>query len=359
MAKPIEDVLAWGNMTSVALATKSLTPTLPPSFMASGSPFKGNKGSYMKVEGSRRLAKACQYTAPAKLATQQGITETLVKLQHNREYITHDANTLIALRGEQGDTAQDRGRETVARTTAEFASRFQNSRWATVATALANGILYYDSDGNLLPSSSGAAYNIDFDIPAVNQDQLDGTLVADWSTASSNVLGDLDGVINYYKRIYGGTLKYALYGANIPGYMLNNTGLKSYVSGSPALSAQAIENTTGMPNYKGLIWLPLDAFWYGEDGDLDDATVDDTVVYCQEPSSEWWEVLQGSYLIPTTLGIEADGNAAMQSFDDVTGMFSYAEISTNPPGVNHYIGDTFLPVIKAPKSILQTTVLIV
>jgi len=94
-----------------------------------------------------------------------------------------------------------------------------------------------------------------------------------------------------------------------------------------------------------------DAFFTNHAGSDTDWAADDLVVFAPEPGPEWLEWLEGTYPIPQSLTLSGDAAQALASLQPAQGMFSYAAVSINPPGVTQYFGDTFLPVIKVPNAI--------
>jgi hypothetical protein len=80
--------------------------------------------------------------------------------------------------------------------------------------------------------------------------------------------------------------------------------------------------------------------------------VTDHITFTPEPRSNWWEMLEGTHAIPTNIGnIYADASAARAGIEEVTGRFSYAKVTDNPVGIDHFAGDTFLPTAKVPANI--------
>ena len=78
----------------------------------------------------------------------------------------------------------------------------------------------------------------------------------------------------------------------------------------------------------------------------------DDVIFLPEPDPTWWEILEGTYNVPTSLGnVSSDGNSAMTDIQEVNGLFNYARINEDPVTVKHLAGDTMLPVLKVPKAI--------
>jgi len=80
-------------------------------------------------------------------------------------------------------------------------------------------------------------------------------------------------------------------------------------------------------------------------------------VFTPDPSPEWWEVIQGTYPIPSDIGnVSNDAMASLRNVSVEPGMFSYAHVLSDPVTIKHLAGDTFLPVIKVPNAVVIATV---
>jgi hypothetical protein len=259
---------------------------------------------------------------------------------------------------ESGDGSmmrQQLGRETIQRQLDVFGTRFRNLRMSCVYSALALGAIYFDGEGNLLPTSSGAKHTIDFSVPAGNKAQLDwdgnGAIIgASWGTAGTDILADIKAVKKAARTLTGIPITTAFYGENIPGYMANNNAIKNMIIGSPRLSEQFAANE--LPDIGNLKWIPVEqAFFVDQAGATQRWFGADTVVFAPDPTPEWWEVIEGTYPVPRSIQLAADMAAALGNFQQVSGPFSFANIGVNPPSLQHFAGDTFLTVLKNPNAI--------
>jgi len=151
----------------------------------------------------------------------------------------------------------------------------------------------------------------------------------------------------------GLAFRHCIYGKGVPQMLANNTAFSTFIQGSPALS-QAFA-TNRVPNdfgQTGLTWWPGDDMWFQDaSGTIQNWMGDNTIVLIPDPSPDWYEVQRGTYVIPagsvgTVYGSAAE--AAPGSFVEMTGRFSYATVSHDPPGIGQIVGDTYLPVIKVP-----------
>ena len=70
----------------------------------------------------------------------------------------------------------------------------------------------------------------------------------------------------------------------------------------------------------------------------------------QADKMTWWTCFEGSVPVPKSLDVQRDPMAAISSFEIVYGIFSYAAIKMDPPGIDVFHGDTFLPGLRNEKA---------
>lgn len=357
MAKSLKQILGGRNITAATQGVKGGLPiNLPAEFFTTTENIEGDIAEWFKINGSRRTARLVLYGGASKAADLQGVSSQTAKMIHTFEHQDHRPSALKNLLSPAGGK-QQQGRDSIGRQIGEFRRRFVNLRTAAVMQMLALGKIYFDGDGNLLPSSSGAVFTVDFQIPAGNKNQLDvfgaGAIIgASWGTAGTDILGDLRALKKAAKKKTGYPLMYAFYGENIPGYINSNTVIKEYLSRSPRM--QEAVYTGDIPDgLGGLTWIPVDdSFYEDQDGSIQDLVGGDTVIFTPAVDPSWYGLMQGSYDVPAEASVV--GESALDALDvleEVFGMFGYAEITTDPPTIRQYGGDTFLPCLKVPEAV--------
>ena len=356
MTKAIEQVLSAKNLVGLIQGVLAGVPDdlLPPGFWAGGGNVKqvdGNIATYFKVEGTRQTARLVHYGAPSVKRSLAGVTEVPVKLLHSFEHQPHTPATMMNLMAEDSEAKQRMGQQTIARQVGDFARLFANLRLSAVYSVLTKGAIYFDGDGNLLPSSSGAVVTVDYQVPANNQNQLNTLISAGWSTAGTNIPSDVMNIKAAARQTTGYPLKYAFFGSDIPTWLAGNDYIKEFIFNSQRLTEQIA--TGNVPDgLMGLTWRPLnEAFFNDSDGTNQTWASSDAVIFTPEPSPEWWEWLEGTYPVPQNLQISSDASSALSGLAPVAGGFSYAELTTDPPGIKHMAGDTMLPLLKVPAAI--------
>lgn len=358
MSKTIAEILGSPTLTGTIQAIKPGIPRLMPDpFFAANRTIEGDSGTYTKIEGTRQTARLATFGSPARRRGMKGVSEVPIKLAHSFEVINHKPTTLLNLRNYENESKQRLGRQEIARATADFAQLFTNWRTAMVHSAFALGAIYFDGEGNLLPSSSGAVYTIDFGIPAGNKTQLDvfgdgDIIAAAWDVAATDIVGQIEALKIASLKKTGYALEHAFYGENVLGFLINNDAVGAALQSHPALASAFMMGE--IPNgFLGLQWHPMGgAFFADENADNQTWWPADQVVFSPTPTADWYEVVQGTYPIPADLGgVYNSGDDAIGAVREVAGMFSYAKITDNPVGIEHYAGDTVLPVIKVPNAV--------
>lgn len=366
MAKSLQEILGGRNMTGVIKTVQTGLPNLlPPQFLTPTRTVIGNNGTYFKTTGERRNAKTTQYGAPARHRSQQGLTEVGVTLIHAFEQQNHNPLLLQNLLGTNGEPAQNFAIQEIDRQTAEFKTLFTNLRQSAVYSSLAAGKIYLDQDGVLLYTSTGAVTTIDFSVPTTRttngvHDASNTVIGVAWTASTADIIGGLTTAKKCQLQDGKPPLMHAFYGANITSSILTNTKAKELINNNPLLATQ-LYNTGEIPNgFCGLQWHPVYSAYGLNSSDAVTSWFDpDALVLTPDPTPDWYELVEGTYMIPNDVGaVTSDAiAAASQYLQQVSGMFSYAKVSHNPVTVEQYAGDTFLPIIKDGSAIwiLDTT----
>jgi hypothetical protein len=321
---------------------------LPEQFWTITQNVIGDAGRYTVVKGTRRVARLAMYGSPSVKRALAGIEIKDVRLMHTFEHIDLDPLILDRLRG-YTSYENDMGKEELDRQVAQFRAHFDNLRVATVTQMLAAGLIYFDGEGNLLPSSSGAVTTIDFQIPANNKNQLNGIIAASWATATTNIPAQINALKTRSLQDTGYPLEIAFYGKNILTYLTQNDYVVDYLSRNPTFAEKFISQNEIPQGLFGLRWIPVyHSFYEDANGTNREIFGADTVTFTPAIDATVYEMLQGSYRVPTTFAVASDARAAVNNFKLVNGMFSYAAPQIDPPSVRLYAGDTFLPVWKVP-----------
>lgn len=350
MAKTLEQILGFQNLTGVIANPAGGVPNLlPEAFQRPGRPVVGKTATWYEVAGNRRTAKLVQYGAPSVRRSLKGVSERSAVMMHTHEHILHDATVLIQLRNMDNPTAQRMGEQIIAAETAQFRAYFSNLRVSSIMSILTLGAIYFDGDGELLPSSSGAVTTVDFSVPANNKNQINGIIGTTWATDTVDIIGDIKAIKSAAIKGTGYPLAHAFYGENILEYLMSNNAVKELLK-----TRTDYANAMGVgeipDGFMGMQWHSMEQGFFADSADTNQTWFGgDVVTFTPEPSPDWWEIFQGSYPVPTALGrVGADASDSAGDIAQVNGMFSYAKILDDPVSIKHNAGDTFLPTLKVP-----------
>lgn len=351
MAKSLQSILGYVTLTKAIWETTAGIPNpLPDSFFKVTQKTIKDRGRYVQYTGERRTAQLVKYGAASRAADLRDVKERDIKLLHTFMSQKLDPFVLKYLRSPDSYEL-DTGLQELKRQIRQFAFRFQNTRVASVAQVLRTGYLYWDGDGNLLPTSSGAVDSHNFQLPANNQNQLNGIITASWALNSTDIPLQLRNLKKRAARTTGYPLKYAFYGENVPSYMTQNDYVLDYLARNPKWNEKYLESSHGeIPDgLFGLTWIPVYEMFYEDSaGTNQDLWSGDSIVFTPDVTEEWWGMMEGSYEVPRSIDIASSAEAAFRNLDTVYGMFGYSVPVHDPVTITAYSGDTFCPLLTNP-----------
>lgn len=323
---------------------------LPPAWTTVSRRINGDSGTYLKVVGTAKLAQLVQYGAKSKALEQEGVSEVPVKLLHTFHHQNFKMDILNKLKSPIQNVF-DQGKWEVDRQTAAFKKRFTGFRISSIYSTLTKGLIWFDVNGNVLPSAADAAITVNFGVPPNNQNQCNGIIATKWSDAAAKILSQITNLKKTAMKLTGYPLTTAFYGASIPNWLASNTACAALIKGNNVIQTGFLNG--GIPNgFAGLNWIPLNQAYFTDKADVkQDWLADDFVVFTPDPTPDWWEFTEGSYQVPNSINLASDAPGALGNFTETFGQFSYATIETDPPGIKQLAGDTFLPILKVPGAI--------
>ncbi len=362
MAQNLEEIIGFENMLGMFSDPKGNVPSdfIPAAFLPGAGNTRnvfGNTAVYLRSKGNRQTARLIDYGAPSKAAEIKGVDKIPITLLHTSENYTHEYTVLSALQDFTNPARQAWGISELARRNNQLRARVLNLRISCMMSLWRHGKIFFDGDGDLLHTSSNQVVTVDSGIDTDTNTgtckDIDGNAIrsADWSTAGTKIAAQVKTVKQTAMRRTGYPIEIAWYGADILDHLLGNTQLKQVIQGNPTIATQFAAGE--IPNgFLGLNWVPIyPAFFEDADGTLRDWFPDDFVVFTPAPSAEWFEWVLGTYAIPTSTQVTDTPMAAAAAMREVFGMFSYAKVLDDPPGIKQVGGDTMLPTLKVPDAI--------
>jgi len=137
----------------------------------------------------------------------------------------------------------------------------------------------------------------------------------------------------------------------------------SYLSRNPAMNEYIMLNGEIPPGFGGIKqWIPVWKTLYQSDdaGTISHIWNADQVTFVpnvdQPDKMTWWRAFEGSFPVPRSIEVQRDPMGALGNFETAFGMFMYASVSANPPGITVHHGDVFLPALRNEKAVFLATV---
>ena len=319
--------------------------------------------------GQRQLAPMVPSDAPSPKVDKQPLDQRQFKMLTPKFHDVLNPAQLMQLRA-LGATQQDTmAKKWVARTVKDNLQRLENTRIACVHRVLCgSGILYVDKDGNLLSSSSGAVVTINQAPPTVNT--LRGKLIdgstniigTSWDNTAATIPADVQLILKTAVQRTGYKPTTAIYGPNIPFYLMGNTAIKGLFPGVVQALATAFAMGAIPDGFLGIQkWIPgAEAFWIdhtgyyaGQNPTTDEYAAamhsevgNDSLVLLPDANAGFYELAQGQMPVPVSNDILGATEDVIQAgFVLTQGKYGYAYITKDPVGVKLVYGDTFLPAI--------------
>lgn len=364
MAKTIEQLLGLPALMGLVEETTNGLPQeewMPKEFTNLKQEVIGNQVEATLAKGQRKTSRTIRYNSVPVGAPLETIGTQDWICMHSSEQQDIDPVTFQRLRNYGDWSMQKLGMEEIGRQIGLFVQKQANLESSALLFALTSGNVWFDSQGNLLPTSSGALDTTPIGVPSSNQGQLNyggGNLItAPWNQPSANIPNDVRNVVLASLQATGYRIKYALYGKNLPSYIMSNSYCRDYLSKNPAMNA-ALMTTNEIPDgFLNLMWRPAwESFFEDGNGTNQKIMGDDCVTFMPVPDKRWYQMTYGSMQIPTTIDIQTNVNSAMSNIEIKYGRYSYAQLQALPIRLVVVTGNTFFPTIKVPAVLWQSTV---
>jgi hypothetical protein len=359
-SKTLQQILGYVPLLGLITRIRTGIPELlPPAFKSITKRIAGNAGRYTRRVGVRTLATRVEYGAPSVNRALRPIESIDVILRASSENIVIPPMMLQTLRGYTTYEMQDLAVEELANQIADFEQVFANLELAEKYSMLANGALWWDAKGNLLPSSSGATTTASYGISANNQSHLNGIITQSWANFNTNIPLQIRNLKVRAAQLTGFPLKYAFYSVTIPDYLIQNAYVLDFLSREPDMRKTWLDTGEVPSGLMGLTWVPVyTAFYQDANGVNQTFFPADTVTFTPDITREAYEVLEGSTMIPTQFNVFANAMAALNSAKMVYGNFGYALPSVDPLTFKVILGDCRFPAWKIPDTIYQANVVV-
>lgn len=373
MGASLQTILGAPNLTGIIqkVLPGLAADLIPPEFLAPKRRVVGSVAEFTGVEGERRMARKSPYGSSTLGWEAKGLDATPVKLIHAGHNIQFKPADLMAIFKPDSTEMQDFAVAEIERELIDFTKIFANLRTATVTSVLANQAIYFNAVGEVQATSTNANYTLPFQMPSGNQAQLNvfgtGNIIdATWATAGTNIIDQIKSIKIASRKLTGYQLKYAFYGKKIFNYLATNTTIQTYMKFNPGYqeSFKKLEIPNG---FFGMMWIPMEEAFLvnmatNPGGAISSEVVastfgDNLVYFTPSPSDgKWWDFVEGSEMIPTTIDIAGETDARMGTLKQINGLWAYAKPEHDPVRLVAYMGDNFLPYLSVPKATFAATV---
>ncbi len=351
----VSDILSWVPLTSAVEVIRGGIPRpLTDKFYETREQFSGTVASYVNWQGTRQVARMQPANAPPQPTNKLPLSSTSVVMLSYQESMPFAEELIRWLREwEDYKPQQNMALRNIMMQGEEFGRRFENAEVAAVNGTIANGKLWFDNQGNMLPSSSGAFNTVDQFIPTNNTGTLNGLLTGSFADPNFDIVTFVSQKLkpralldtNYPVRT-------AVYGANIPGYLAINNYTKLQW-GYQKEVAMAYLATGGIPkDFLGLEWINASEMYYQDASSVNQLQFPpDQITFMPEITKQTWTVYEGSTFIPTNFNPVADVGAALKSWAEKFGRWRYAYVPQGMRTLIDIAGHVFAPRFKIPGSV--------
>lgn len=359
----LADILGWRNIsTSIQKVESGIPDPCPAELGTLTEDVLGDRTTWVTFYGQRKTARRGEYGSPSRPRAQQQIGDQSVALLHFPEHIKIEQELLLRLRNPNDLLAQVKAQEIIGRAGADFRTLFDNTRVLAKIMMISKGVTYFDSQGNILPTSSGAAFTLDYNIPANNKNQLNGLIGTTWANAASTPWQDIEKLRIRMRQTTGHELEHACYGQNIPLYLYNNTSGVKFWQFNKQLYDQFQANPGIIPDgtFGVRKWHRMGDSFYDDANGTTQGTIwgADQITFLPTLTRNVYSLFQGSLLAPTSGMPMVAGTleAALAATEVITGFGGYALPEADPVGVKLVYFDTVLPWWKQPLDMYLATV---
>lgn len=363
------DWLSGPVMTELA-ASQAIAPGLPKPFPAKLYDFSpainvGVNVQWDSMIGQRAPAQAVDYLSPARQIQTQARQRVQAVALGTREKMVFDTEFILAIQSNV-PLWQNRSRDLMRQRMQDFRFRADNFMCSLVHSAISQGQISLDRNGNILPTTAGATVVVNYSSTYGTTGALtktsawpnQTTLVGDWSSPSTDIPASARAMQQSFAFTSNYQPVHAIYGKSIPSFMYNNTALQTYMSRSQMVGTQFLETNEVPAGMLDMQWHPgYKAYYVDANGVVQPWVADNQIIIIPEIDPWWYENLLCS--MPCPQGIlqpTGDIEAALAMCPPVRGYSSYTSMSWDPILINAIAQVYSLPIQKAQLASYNATV---
>lgn len=295
---------------------------------------------------------------PARVLQPTGLSERRVYMLHAFNEVALSMDALQMIRRPGSLTLQEKGRQEIRRQFEDFGDRHQIFRAVCLAKTLTAGEIHFNAAGQVLESSVGAAYSVDFGVSDSHKGDLDDgggpTIDVLWDDPSAAILDQLEAVRIKAEEENAEEPRHIWLHHAAKRWLRENEQIKTYVQGSPEkvdriLSGSFIEDLAGWR------WHFFSGSYAAADGTTRPYIPRNQAVLTPE-IGPWLRAANGSELITSFEGIRGGVESALSEVTEVFGDFAYVKLVDNPTKLVLRMGTNFVYAFANPNAIWMPTI---
>lgn len=272
----------------------------------------GRNFSFDIIPTTRQLATARNPGQAANRQEPQGVQTIAGTFPRSAETIALLDEDLLNRRaiGGPSDELDSRGETYVTRQEAFLAQRFANLVEFQTASMLRGAYSFLEDGDELRHGFSGGLFDIDFQVPAGNKDQLDmlgggNILNADWATTSTDIPKHLHQINAAMVRLTGLGLAHVALTSVGWQYLVNNTKVQAQGGSANVVFDSLQRNGAGEFSVvlRAIPWVTFHVIdyglevWNGSTHVFNKLLADTHAAFFPEPSRRWTQYLEGSEIV--------------------------------------------------------------
>lgn len=299
--------------------------------------------------------------AAARTQTPRGAKKYYHTPIHVFNELTIPLASVVNMRQAETQMLDQKGMQELQRQFELFGGRQQITKAVALAKALTDGVVYADTNGAILESSSGAALTIDLQVAAGHKSQLNynggGNLItAAWDVAGTKILSHLDSIRVAAEAENAEQPKHVWLPDVAKTWLRANTEIAAFIQGGGA--SQEYVDRALQGSFMDLAGYTFH-FYNGTYTAADGTTkpfIPLTKAIITPDLGNWFRYYETDELVPTQTGIFQSLQEAMGATQTVFGDFAYAAINHNPPKLSLFLGTNFLWAFANVNSVWMPTV---
>ena len=259
-----------------------------------------------------------------------------------------------ALREPDSYALQQMGRSEVNRIARKFANRQRQFKEVAIAKILTTGKLYMDPAGRILESAGGASVAADFEVAASHQGDLAGLIPSLFSDPGTDIPEVIESIDDAAAQAHVPVPTDVWVNKVNLQHLRNNNAFKFWAANNAA--AATVLQGGAIEGLWGKTWHFISGYYTAADGTsqpLIPITGTGSAVFTPPPGNPWLKCSVGATVLPRSINVVADFDAALSNLSTAYGQFMYAKLLDDPVRLVGYMGDKFGFNFNEPAAIWQ------